>query len=333
VYSHIQTRGSKRWLKKHQKIGFTLLEGGFTLMVEFQGYETLKLLQMGLSLTEISKKRGVSRTAIYKVLATLNKKGMVRKVGYGTYELTEKGMGGLHSLVGLRYNLRQHNLHFKIKILENPKNWELRRNELRQIPYYNRTIKLKNNDQDLFNYGKLQIKTTTKSIIIKIPTLYASDWESAIIQAMGILEDAIFKIERIFNVTLIKDYKSNITIISQEYARIQDALAKLYRKEGNRLYLSGDDGKIWMITDFSFSTDETEFIHPNKATDDVDAIAPFLNDLRRNPTTLSDVRTHIGEIQSVLNSDMQNRVKHQKVLDEILLTFRKINKRLDKAGL
>lgn len=313
------------YMKKNKK--------GFTSLVENTRFHTLKLLQEGLSISEITRVRRVSRTSIYKVLATLNKKGMVRNPKRSIYELTEKGIKGLHSFVALRYKLRQHNLHFKIKVLESQRNWAQKRNELRQIPYFNRTIKLKNNEQDLFNYGKLQVKTTSKSIIIKMPSIYATDWEHAIIQAMSILEDAIYKIEKAFKVRLIKDYKSNITVISQEYARIQDALAKTYRHEGNRLYVAGEDGKIWMITDFSFSTDETEFIHPDKATDDLDAIAPFLNDLRKNPTTLSEIRTHVGELQAVIQSDLHNRVKHQKVLDEILISFKKINDRLDKAGL
>jgi DNA-binding PadR family transcriptional regulator len=306
---------------------------GFTSLVENARYETLKMLQEGMSISEIARHRKVSRTAVYKVLATLNRKGLVRNPKRSLYELTEKGIEGLHSFVALRYNLRQHNLHFKIQVLESPKNWELKRNELRQFPYFNRTLKLKNNEQDLFNFGKLQVKTTTKSVIVKMPTLYAVSWEHALIQAISILEEALIKIEKAFQVRLIKDYKSNITIISQEYARIQDALAKTYRVEGNRIYLSGDDGKIWLITDFSFSTDETEFIHPEKATDDIDAIAPFLNDLRKNPTTMSEMKDHVKELQGVITSYAQNEVKHQKVLDEILLAFKKINDRLDQAGL
>ena len=291
----------------------------FTSSVENARYEVLKLVQEGLSITEISKYRGVSRTAIYKILSTLTKKGMIRNPKRSIYELT-------------KYKLRQHNLHFKIKVLESPRNWDQKRNEMRQFPYFNRTIKLKNNEQDLFNYGKIQVKTTTKSVIMKIPTLYARNWEDALIQAMQILEDSIYKIEKAFKIRLIKDYKSNITIISQEYAKIQDALAKTYRYEGNRLYLRGDDGKIWMITDFSFSTDETEFIHPDKATDDLDAIAPFLNDLRKNPSTLTEVREHVGELQGVVQGVLRNEVKHQKVLDQILTTFKKLEERLDKAG-
>ncbi len=312
---------------KHKK------KEGLTKKVENTRYETLKAIQEGLSISEIAKYRHVSRQSIYKVLKTLLKKGMIRNPKRSIYELTEKGLEGLHSFVALRYKLRQHNLHFKIQILESPKNWEQKRNEIRFLPYYNKSIKLKNNEQELFNFGRLQVKTTTKSVIIKVPTIYSKDWEDAIIQAMQILENSIFKIEKAFKIRLIKDYKANIKIISQEYARIQDALAKLYRSEGNRIYLTGDDGKIWLITDFSFSTDETEFIHTEKATDDVDAIAPFFNDLRKYPVTLSNIREETRGVLEVAKASMQNVVKHQSVLDEMKLLFKKINERLDKAGL
>lgn len=306
---------------------------GFTKMVKLPQFEVLKCLQEGSSVTDISKYRKTSRVAVYKILSTLINKGMVAKIQRGCYELTEEGIKGLHSFVTLRYKLRQHNLGIKIEVLESPKNWELRRNEMRQLPYFNRTIKLKNNEQDLINFGKLQIRTTSKSIIIKMPTIYSKDWEDAVIQSMQILEDTIPKLEHLFKVKLRKDYKANIKIISQEYARIQDALAKLYRSEGNRIYLTGEDGKIWLITDFSFSVDELELIHPDKATADLDAIAPFLNDLRKNPTTITEMRKEAKEVLQVAKAHAQNVVKHQKVLDEILLAFNKINKRLDKAGL
>ena len=295
---------------------------GYTLRVHFAHFEVLKSLQEGLNISEIARKRKVTRRSIYKVLSTLNKRGLIRHPKRYLYELTDKGIQGIHSFVALRYKLRQHNLHFKIAVLESPKNWELKRNELRQLPYFNKTLKLKNNEQDLFNYGKLQVKTTTKSIIIKMPTLFAPDWESAIVQAIGILEDNIYKIEKEFKILLVKDYKANITIISQEYARIQDALAKLYRKEGNRLYLTGEDGKIWLITDFSFSVDELEFIHPEKATDDLDAIAPALNFLRKNPNALPDFENSIKGIIGVQNMNASNIVKHQRVMDDILTEFR-----------
>ena len=293
-------------------------------MVELVIFETLKSIQNGLNISEIARYRKVSRQAVYDTFSSLIKKGLITKISRGAYDLTSKGIETLHHFVQLRYNLRQHNLSFKISILQSKRNWDKKRHKLTQLPYFNKSIKLKNNEQELFNLGKVSIRTTTKSMIVKIPTIYSKTTEEAIVQSFDCLYDIIPKLEKLFNVGLIKDYKSNITIISQEYASINDALAKVYRKENNQLYVTDELGKVWMITDFSFSTDETEFISPERSVDDTDAIIPMLNDLRKNPTTFSEVRNIIGGLLQVQKYNAMNIIKHQKVLDEMLITLKEL---------
>jgi DNA-binding PadR family transcriptional regulator len=296
--------------------------------IELAMFEVLKKVQEGFSISEIAKYRKVSRQAVYEVLSSLIKKGLVKKLSRGCYDLTNEGVSTLHSLVQLRYNLRQHNINFKILILESKKNWEKKRHKITQLPYFNKSIKLKNNEQELFNFGKVSIRTTTKSVIVKIPTIYSKSTEEAIIQSFSCLYDIIPKIENLFSIRLIKDYKANITIISQEYASLNDSLAKVYRKEGNQLYVTDEEGKVWMVTDFSFSNDETEFISPERSIDDTDAIVPMLNDLRKNPTTFSEVRGVVNGILEIQKYQASNIVKHQKVLDEMLITLKKIQEKL-----
>jgi DNA-binding PadR family transcriptional regulator len=295
-----------------------------TRRLENPGFEVLKKIQEGLSITEISKYRAVSRQAIYDILSSLFKKGWITRIAKGNYDLTSGGIQALHGFVRLRYNLRQHNINFKISILESHKNWEKKRHKITQLPYFNKRIKLKNNEQELFNFGRIQIRTTTKSVIIKIPTIYTKTTEEAVIQSIDCLYNAIPKIEKLFSIRLIKDYKANITIISQEYASINDSLAKIYRKEGNQLYVTDEQGKVWMITDFSFSQDETEFISQERSIDDTDAIMPMLNDLRRNPTTFSEVREVLSLQANIMNGIQQNQLifdrnmkSHLEVLDKI----------------
>lgn len=293
-------------------------------------FEVLKGVQQGLSISEIAKYRSITRQSVYEVLSRLINKGYVSKISKGAYDLTSEGIETLHQFVQLRFNLRQHNINFKIQILSSPKNWDKKRHKLTQLPYFNKSIKLKNNEQELFNFGKVRIRTTTKSVIVKIPTIYSKTTEEAIIESFDCLYDIIPKIEKLFGIILVKDYKSNISIISQEYASINDSLAKVYRQEGNQLYVTDSQGKIWMITDFSFSNDETEFISSERSTDDTDAVLPMLNDLRKNPTTFSEIRDTIRDIVKVEEMHSVNIIKHQKVLDEMLKTLKKIQEKLDK---
>jgi len=261
-------------------------------------FEILRSLQSGLNITDISRVRKVSRTSVYKIINSLMKIGFLERVGY-SYTITTKGIEGLHSFVGLRYNLRQHNFSIKFKVLESPKNWEKKRNEFRKLPFFNRTLKLRNNEQQLLNYGNLTIRTTTKSIIIKIPTIYAKTLDLAILQTFDILETTYPKIENLFKVKLVKNYKSTMQIISQEYAILDDALARVYSKRDEQLLITGSDGKIWMITDKSFKGDEREYIHTTKAPDDEEAISQSLNILREEPQIMKENQKQIANLNGV----------------------------------
>jgi DNA-binding PadR family transcriptional regulator len=305
--------------------------------LELPKFEVLKKIQEGYSISEIAKYRKVSRQSVYEVLSSLLDKGLVTRLKRGAYDLTNNGIETLHKFAQLKYNLRQHNINFKIEVLERSKNWEKKRNIITQLPYFNKKIVLKNNEQELFNFGKVQLRTTTKSVIVKIPTIYSKTIEEAIVQSFNCLYDIIPKIENLFKIRLIKDYKSNIKVISQEYASINDSLAKIYKREGNQLLVTDDEGKIWMITDFSFSNNETEFISPEKSPDDTDAIIPMLNDLRKNPTTFSEVKESIKGLLKIQENQLKvqemhsiNIIKHQKVLDEMLITLKLIQEDLKK---
>ena len=192
------------------------------------------------------------------------------------------------------------------------------------MTYFNKKVKLKNNSYELFNFGKLKIKTTTKSIIIRLPEIFDNTVEGAIIQSMDLLYQTIPKIENRFAIKLIKDNKANIKIISQEYARLNDALAKLYKSENNKLYITDDEGKVWLIADYSFNTNELETISPNSADEDMITVSNFMNDLRKNPVKLSEILNMIliqnNQISRVTDNQImfaQNIETHMQVLRDI----------------
>ena len=256
-----------------------------------------------LTIIQIAEHRKVTRQAIDKGKKILLRKGMIEKVGL-LWRLTDKGRKGLHSFMGLTNKIREHNIGIKIDIRDSPRNWDKKRNQLVKMPYFNKRVQLKNNNYDLLSFGNLWVKTTTKSIIIKLPTIFDSTPEGAMIQAMEIFDSKIPSIENAFKIKLIKDYRCNITFISQEYARLNDALAKIYKKEGNKLYVTDENGELRFIADYSFAVNEFETVHTIKAGDDMSAVNPFLLDLAENPTTFSEVKEVVaGCVKSQLVFD------------------------------
>ena len=288
--------------------GFTsrVYKGG---LISTPQSEILKAFSDFLTISDIIKLRKTSRNAVYKIIKSLLKKGFIERKSRGIYEPTKAGKEGLHSLIGLSYKLRQHNLSIKIKVLESPKNWDKRRSQIITMPYFNKRVQLKNNSYDLLTYGKIQLKVTSQSVIFKFPTLYTSTIDEAIIQTLNLLYEAIPKVENLFKIKLIKDYKGNITIISQEYARINDSLAKLYKKEDNKLYVTDEQGKIWLIADYSFSVSELETISPDKADEDMRIVHTFFNDLRKNPSTFSKINEKQLLIEGIMGKNVDNIAK------------------------
>lgn len=275
--------------------------------------EVLQGLSKFMTITEISKWRKVSRQAIYKVTRRLLARGMIEKIGLA-WRLTDKGKEGLHSFIGFTYKKRYHNLAFKIQIKENPRNWDKKRNTLMLLPYFNKRVELKNNSYDLFNFGKIQVKTTTKSVILRLPTIYSDTVEEAILQGMDMLFSSIPRIEASFKIKLVKDNRANITIISQEWARLQDPLAKLYDEKDEKLYIKDENGDVRLIIDYSFAVGELEAIHPNKSPEDMKAVDTFMLDLVKNPVTMSDLKEVVKGVASNQIMFAQNIETHMKVL-------------------
>ncbi len=270
-----------------------------------------------LTIKNIAKYRKTSVVAVYKIINTLLKKGLIEKISRGIYGLTNSGKEGLHSLIGFTNNLRQHNLAIKVEILESPRNWEQKRSKIMTLPYFNKRIQLKNNSYDLLSYGNLQLKITSRSVIFRLPTIYSRTVDDCVLQAMDLLFNAIPKVESKLNVKLTKNYKSNIIIISQEYARLSDSLAKLYNQEGTKLYITDEEGKVWLIADYSFSVNELETISPDTADEDMRAVNKFMNDLRKHPTTFSEVKDTAHKIQQNQLLFSQNINTHIKAIQDL----------------
>ena len=297
-----------------------------TKKVKNTEYEVLKYLTQFLTITEIAKQRKVSRTAIYKVIYRLIDKGLVRKIGKA-YEVTDRG---LHYLNRYSPNLiRLHNLAFKISIITKPNNWELKRSKIVQLRVLSKQVNLNNNSYEIHNFRNLKIKTTNNSIIFYMPTIYGKNTDICFSEALEMLFKSIPKIESLFKVTLIKDRKTNIEIISQHYAKLQDIIAKKYRTEGNKLYVKDDEGNLRIIADYSFRVDELEAIYNKTAKEDMDVMQNFIKELLNTPVTTTKLMEMIRGVtanQMIYAKNMESHISAIKELGKGVRELSKLNK-------
>lgn len=279
--------------------------------VENNEYELLKCFSQFMNVKEISKYRKVSKTAIYKGRDKLINKGFLRSVGKN-FELTDEGFSRLNSFIQSSNLIRLHNLAIKIKIINKPNNWDLMRSKIVELRNLSKEVKLNNNSYQIHSFQSIKVKTTNNSIIFYLPSIYGKDTDTCLREGLEMTFKAIPKIESMFKVLLIKDRKANIEIISNHYAKLQDSLAKIYHSEKNKLYVKDESGKVWLICDFSFKVDELETIDTINAKEDMDTVKDFLNDLRKNPATVSQVLEMIKMVtanQVIFDKNFQSHLK------------------------
>lgn len=294
----------------------------------------LKEIKSNNSISKIALKHKISRTAVYKTVNRLIKKGLIKRLENGVYTLTEKSVNLLKKVyTSTPDEIRSNNVRFEVKILKKSKNWDQRRVGIllkKNYPYKPN----KRNSTFSYTYNQIRIVLGRDNINFIMPSLIENTPFEAFEQNLQMLLDTIPIIENDFKILLIKDRYCNMKIVTQEYALIDNELAKKYAKEGNNLFLYNENNELWLIIDHSFEH-ELEAVHPKTAVPDATTVHRFLNDLRRNPATISDINNAIManvkiqktsmEMQEVYN---QNIVKHLNVLDTMKETLIKIQQNI-----
>jgi hypothetical protein len=263
--------------------------------------QILNLVSDGLNTTKkISEYRRRSLKATYKVLNKLVKYGFLRKIGTN-YMLSQRVQNALAmSTQKVQNKIRYHDVKVRIKILY-PK--QFTQEQLIKQIRNPREIQLKNNKQIIFTINNIRCALTTKSIILSMPSILENTPIEATTELMNLLFNTIPKIEHLLNVILIKDSYMNMSIISQHCSLIENSLAKLYNKEGDKFIIKDpEDGKTRLIIDNSFKLNEFEAVHPRKAVSDMESIQPFFLGLAdKSPQEVE------GLLQSPKNLDLLNK--------------------------
>ncbi len=297
-------------------------------MVKNKDYEILKYLTQYLTITQIAKQRKCSRTAIYKGIYKLLDKGLIRKIGM-IYEVTDTG---LHYLNGFsKDKIRLHNLAFKITIFNKPKDWDIKRNKIVDCRASSKAVGLSNNQYEIHSFSNIKVKTTNNSIIFYMPTYYGKNTDECFKQALDTFWNVIPKIENLFKLTLIKERKCNIEIISQHYSKLQDSIAKIYRTKDKKLYVKDDEGNIRIIADFSFRVDELEAIYNKTAKEDMDIMQSFIKDLLNNPMKVSELSSMIQNVTANQMMFAKNMESHIGAIKSLGVEVKGLGKAISKV--
>lgn len=265
----------------------------------------LDLLRKGVRPSQIWKNHGVSERSVKLVLRKLQDVGIIKKIGYGTWEVQEGSkkdprrckvihrVGQLHTpqkvqkkVQSLKPNsVRGHGIVATVKI---PRfvNWIDRDIILRK-----RGIEYKEIPQgQRIKVGKVDKVwlTNRPSLVFYFPRGTSWYGETAKEVSGAILIDVIKHVKMLERMLGVDTFEIrgnyHIKFSRQHYALIRNELARMYNKPGEKLQVRDASG-LWLIIDNSYNLEELETVHPKTAVDDNKPCQDFFNGLKQMPIT------------------------------------------------
>lgn len=236
---------------------------------------------------KIATKRKCQPNIIFRHLRNLKKKGVLnqRKENSTLFEgctvhSQEPEKVPMQQPAGHGGAVKEKRLHgqqLHIQILESSKKYQ---------QHIGATVSIEGNHISL-NRNVIQVNSNT--------SFYHNDPYTSFMHGLEYWYRIFSIIENDFGITLVKDRKANIRFVKAgEYGEVGNELAIHCNKEGDKIAVYGDDGKRWFLIDSSFNLNEAETVHPQEAQRDMaEVVAPFFNDLRKNPVTLSELMAYL----------------------------------------
>jgi len=273
------------------------------------------LLEQGKSVQSISKHQKTSRTAVYKTIKQLKKKGYLAS---NFREGLQNGDGVGDSppqckpctTKGQHHQIRLHGQEFNITILYDSQRYKKTRQKKQVMHIEGNTLRLFEKKIELYAARHLSFYGDTAKEATSVSINY---W------------NRIFtRIESTLNIIIIKGMATKIREVKAHYAEIDNELAEDCLRKSKKIHVKGEDGREWLLVDNSWQLRELETIHSETALDDMqEVVQPFFNDLRGyyaqtgQSLIMTDIVKAVGEMGAVIKVYDANIKAHLDVMERI----------------
>ena len=250
--------------------------------------------------------KDVSKQKLNYYVKKLKRQDLIYKVGYGVWKINEnKNFEEVKKVnddtVQTHHKTRGHGFVFKVMIPAFDL-WDQRDIFLRDnyVPFkrikQGQSIVLRGHTIWLCN-SSIVIYFSPKS------SFYATSSYESSGRALIECKETIRAVERLIGKSLKLGKGWLVSEAKSHYADIRNVLSKYYHSKGISRFEVTQSGKAWAMVDNSFNLFELETIAGGgKSKEDLPKLQMFLNDLRDNPETLSNIKAKTtDELKDVYN--------------------------------
>lgn len=269
-----------------------------------------------------------------KYVIRLKKLNLVKKVGYGTWQIKSnnytlrEALGVATTTTPLNVvfpqeikqekkskmdDVRAHNLVFRLKV-ETPLSWEAR-------------LRARDADFSLLKSGVVRIVyegfkvwLCQGCVVIYFPPsvdFRASSVDSSLSLAVRGFFALLPGLESFLGFSLRSRHGGYEWSLDRKHlSLVKNALAQDYNSRKEKLVVSDLEG-VWMIADFSHEENELEFIRSKTNTSETKIVKHFFSDLVKNPMTLSELAGILGGSMKLHNELAQEVIKLKERIDSL----------------
>ncbi len=282
----------------------------------------LKSRPEGARASTIAKVLNLPTRTAYNNLKKLEKKGFLKNI-YPIWRLC-------HNQIPLEFwqstltssKQQGHKFSFVLPLVNKPSWWNRRKDRLIKLKewHYKRDVKWGNNKYEQITKDSMQIQTYRNSIFFINQKEYFGDNPYSLFnQAKDDVLEAIRFMEEKFRFKFLAEGNEHLTVITDHFVNIQDALSKHCKKTNNRFLIKTPEGySLWVDFSEPFGTE----------TDNPEVMRLYLKDVK-------DRITHptlpvASEIWQLASQNTQNQAKNTNAINVILQHQRQLPSVLNK---
>jgi len=290
----------------------------------------------GLRVNSIHKHTNLPTRTIYRRLGLLSKAKLIENI-YPIWKIVNGRSGLCQSLLKDENIFELHNISYIVKLIKTPDWWKNRKNYL---------IRLKEWQFKQVNFGKANsnpyqqlinenfvIQCYPESLIIIARKRYYSNnpYETSIKAINDVLDLLEWFSER-FRFNFLCNGVPHLEIRNNDFNRLNDAFAKKIKEEKGKFLVEIDKRrKVWIDMSEPFGKEAN---YPNGQEKLEKITKDYLTKDVLLPSEIQGLVIETAkQIRGVTQNQVmnaQNIIKHQRVLDEMLITLKKIQRSLDK---
>ena len=291
----------------------------------------IQCLKQKKSLQTIQKELNISKQQLNYYLRQLKKKGFVSNKDYGWWELTSKSKNSTKYHIFLKKDLvRGHAYVWNVKLPKKIEGWNQRLHIIKRKGINYKLVGAKETTP--------RIKVLGRKVWLCNDHIRIFDTEKSSYYGENAIESRKNSSLQLYRIVRTLENKLGFmfkpfewSVQKEHYALIKNDLAIDNNQKGIIMKISDEDGE-WLLTDDSLGQGgELENVG-KKALQTNIPMQKWWNDNKKNKfqVTPTFVLKGFADVLKIQEMHSHNIVKHQKVLDEMLITLKKIQESLTK---